>query len=292
MRYRDASGNVTFYIDGPTGAAGFNITTASTSNSTGGVIVSGGIGISNTTDATSATNGGTFTSAGGGAFAKKLYVGTDMIVNNVLSLKNASLSSSGNDLVLNGNVGAVQLRPNNNANNTLYVNPTNVEITNASGVVKTTISAGGAIACDSVTTTGNITAARFIGGDSGTFSPTLSTDTSVTYTEQSGFWYRVGKAVFITIKIITTSAIAIGVRGLEVLNLPFNNGAGQQVVSTVMLDNYPLPTSTDFVVGRTTSGFNSVNIFACKDALAVESLLAPTTAATRTIWITTTFYVV
>ena len=50
-------------------------TTASTSNSTGGVLVSGGIAISKNTDATSSTNGGSLTSAGGAAFAKTVYVG-------------------------------------------------------------------------------------------------------------------------------------------------------------------------------------------------------------------------
>jgi hypothetical protein len=39
--------------------------TSRTSNTTGAVLLSGGIGISLTTDATSATNGGTFTSATG-----------------------------------------------------------------------------------------------------------------------------------------------------------------------------------------------------------------------------------
>jgi hypothetical protein len=54
----------------------FTGTTASISNTTGILLLAGGIGISNTTDAVSATNGGTFTSAGGGAFAKSLFVGT------------------------------------------------------------------------------------------------------------------------------------------------------------------------------------------------------------------------
>ena len=51
--------------------------TASTSNTTGSLRTAGGIATSNTTDAISVTNGGTFTSGGGGAFAKKLFVGTD-----------------------------------------------------------------------------------------------------------------------------------------------------------------------------------------------------------------------
>lgn len=62
------------------GSVFFDETTASISNSTGAVLLSGGIGISNTTDATSYTNGGTFTTAGGLSVAKKAYVGTDLYV--------------------------------------------------------------------------------------------------------------------------------------------------------------------------------------------------------------------
>ena len=57
-----------------------NISTVSTSNTTGALTLSGSIGISNTTDAVSATNGGTFTTAGGAAIAKKLFVGTELSV--------------------------------------------------------------------------------------------------------------------------------------------------------------------------------------------------------------------
>jgi hypothetical protein len=55
-----------------------NDTTASISNVTGAMLLSGGLGIANTTDATSATNGGGLTCAGGGAFAKSLWVGTTL----------------------------------------------------------------------------------------------------------------------------------------------------------------------------------------------------------------------
>jgi hypothetical protein len=58
------------------GAINSTLATASTSNITGALILSGGIGLSNTTDATSTTNGGTITTAGGVAIAKTLFVGT------------------------------------------------------------------------------------------------------------------------------------------------------------------------------------------------------------------------
>jgi hypothetical protein len=86
---------------------GFSIvsTTPSTSNSTGALVLPGGIGISNTTDATSSTNGGTFTTAGGAAIAKKLYVGTDLNVGNDLFI-NRDLSVSRN-LTVTGPILAI-----------------------------------------------------------------------------------------------------------------------------------------------------------------------------------------
>lgn len=61
--------------------------TASTSFSTGSLVLNGGIGIGLSTDASSSTNGGSFTTAGGMAIAKKLYIGTDLSVggNTILS---------------------------------------------------------------------------------------------------------------------------------------------------------------------------------------------------------------
>ena len=82
--------------NGTKGSILFDETTASTSSSTGSILVSGSIGISNTTDATSSTNGGTFTSAGGAAFAKKVFIGTDLTVNNYTELKIITAPGSAN----------------------------------------------------------------------------------------------------------------------------------------------------------------------------------------------------
>ena len=71
-----------------------NDSTSSTSNSTGAVIISGGVAISNTTDATSITNGGTFTTAGGMAIAKKLYVGDSTTLNSHLDIVHITPPSS------------------------------------------------------------------------------------------------------------------------------------------------------------------------------------------------------
>jgi hypothetical protein len=49
--------------------------TMSTSNSTGSVLLSGGVGINSTANAESSLNGGTITTAGGAAISRRLYVG-------------------------------------------------------------------------------------------------------------------------------------------------------------------------------------------------------------------------
>jgi hypothetical protein len=64
-------------------------TTASTSNITGCLKLSGGLGISNTTDASSSTNGGTITTAGGAAVAKQLFVGTN-ITSGTITITNST----------------------------------------------------------------------------------------------------------------------------------------------------------------------------------------------------------
>lgn len=56
-------------------------TEASSSVSSGALLMSGGISIVNTTEAQSVTSGGTFTTLGGGSFAKSVYIGNNLQVN-------------------------------------------------------------------------------------------------------------------------------------------------------------------------------------------------------------------
>ena len=73
----------------------------SISNTTGCLLLAGGIGISDSTDASSSTNGGTFTTAGGVAIAKKLYVGGITSITN----STTSTSNSAGCLLLSGGIG-------------------------------------------------------------------------------------------------------------------------------------------------------------------------------------------
>lgn len=124
-------------------------------------------------------------------------------------------------------------------------------------------------------------AGNMFGGSRTSFTPTIYTDTTVTYTTQAGFYYRLGPMVFINLTIVTTSAIAIGAIDLAILSLPFNNGGTQETLWTVSYENYELPSGTDSVVGRTQIGFNSIDILASRDNLTRAILVAPTTSATR-----------
>lgn len=58
-------------------------TQESTSSTTGGILLTGGLGINNTTDAVSITSGGAVTIAGGLAVRKTLYVGNTAYINSV-----------------------------------------------------------------------------------------------------------------------------------------------------------------------------------------------------------------
>ena len=77
--------NVTFTDNIPIyfSAATSTSTQPSSNSTTGSLLMSGGISISNTTDAINNTSGGTITTLGGASINKKLYVGQNLIVNNI-----------------------------------------------------------------------------------------------------------------------------------------------------------------------------------------------------------------
>ena len=113
------------------GIATSSNTTATTLNSNGALVLAGGIGISNATDAISSTNGGTFTSAGGGAFAKALFVGTNITLAGTLSgvttlgLSGVVTSTNTTSTTLNSNGALVLAGGIGISNNTDAVSSTN-----------------------------------------------------------------------------------------------------------------------------------------------------------------------
>lgn len=135
----------------------------------------------------------------------------------------------------------------------------------------------GALTCSQITFTGN----------SGTFTPVILSDTTVTYTTQTGYWRLIGKMAFINLTVVTTSALYIGSGvNLSVAGLPFNAGIAvgeEQYFNGPLLINYALPTSTDYIVSQLTYGNNNVKFYAVRDGLSETFVVAPTSAATRTI---------
>lgn len=78
--------------------------TATTSATTGALLMVGGIGINNATEATSATNGGTITTAGGVGIAKKLFVGTDATVGGNLTVSGTGYVSVARSVYTSGSL--------------------------------------------------------------------------------------------------------------------------------------------------------------------------------------------
>jgi hypothetical protein len=158
-------------------------TTASSSNSTGGLILSGGLGISNTTDATSSTNGGSITTSGGLAVAKKVYIGTDLVVGGTTNLANLTSSTA---LALDSSKNILSVTNTGTGNNVLQANPTitgtltTSAISATSGNFSTTLGvtglatfgAGGLTSTSGTTTLGTSTIGT-ITGTSASFSSVL-----------------------------------------------------------------------------------------------------------------------
>ena len=78
------------------GGASFTNTTLASSNSSGAVVVSGGLSVSSTADATSLSSGNALTIAGGASISKSLYVGSIISTNLSAGTVNISNMTSGN----------------------------------------------------------------------------------------------------------------------------------------------------------------------------------------------------
>jgi hypothetical protein len=164
----------------------FTGTTTSTSNTTGILLLAGGIGISNITDAASSTNGGTITTAGGAAIAKKLFVGTDLSVSgittlgatNSMTVSAAGVVSIGNTLSVTG-LGTFSGGLTSTVGTTTLGTTTIGAITGTSATFSSTLGVtglgtfSGGLTSTAGTTTLGTTTIGAITGTSATFSSTL-----------------------------------------------------------------------------------------------------------------------
>jgi hypothetical protein len=141
---------------------------------------------------------------------------------------------------------------------------------------------------------GNITCPTIsLTGSSGTFTPTLDSDTTITYTTQFGSYYFISNLVFVTISITTTSAIYLAAgQQLRIEDLPFNSiseSGANTILPAPYFENYDLPSSTDYLVSKIAAGENAISFWAIRDGLGTDFVVAPTTVATRKIQLSFTF---
>jgi hypothetical protein len=207
-------------------------TTASTSNTTGALILAGGIGISNTTDATSTTNGGTFTTAGGAAIAKKLFVGDNITTNGWVNVQNTSWATNGNDIFINANVSSIHLRPSNGSdNNSLVVNTTGFNYRNSSGTDVVTISTSGVLNVSSgIASTNNTTGSIITNGGIG-----ISNTTDATSSTNGGSFTTSGGAAIakqLIVGGVLTMGANINMNSNKVTNLGTPTAASDAVTKS------------------------------------------------------------
>jgi hypothetical protein len=220
----DASNNYTIRSTSNVtkGSVIFDETTTSTSNSTGSVLVSGGIGISNTTDATSSTNGGTFTTAGGLAVSKKAFIGSDLAVGGSLTVTGAfviphsglSGLTSGDDhtqyAFLSGRIGGQIYTAGTSSGNSLTLRST----TNATK---------GSILLDETTaSTSSLTGAFRVAGGVGISNTTDATSITNGGTLTSAGGASFAKRVFIGTNL-DTGTVNITNSTQNILNINCNN---------------------------------------------------------------------
>jgi hypothetical protein len=121
-------------------------------NITSGAIVSyGGITIQSTADAFSFTNGGTFLTAGGGSFGASLYVGSKIVVNDLVTAPNLRITNAtiANEIITN------TLVTNETITNSIITNLTSSNIVNTLTSIATllfTRSTGGQLVTTNLST--------------------------------------------------------------------------------------------------------------------------------------------
>jgi len=137
---------------------------------------------------------------------------------------------------------------------------------------------------------GSVTAASFVGGQSGSFTPTFVTGTSVTYGTRAGFWYRLGNLVNISIRLDSTSVVDLSATNLTVAGCPFVNNSGTAAVGGCTLSDYGLPISTDTIQAVMLDGESNISFLTSRDDLGGIYVKSPTTAKSRSIYLQMTLF--
>ena len=209
-----------------------NDSTATTSLSTGAVLLSGGLGISNTTDAVSATNGGTITTAGGVAIAKKLFVGTD------LSIGGNVVSGTWNGSTITvpyGGTGATTLT----STGVLVGNGTGA-VSAGSGITyaTSTLTLPKIISNDSTATTSMSTGAVLLSGGLGISNTTDATSSTNGGTITTAGGVAIAKKLFVGTDLSIGGNVVSGVWTASTINVPYGGTGDTSFTATgVLLGN-------------------------------------------------------
>lgn len=285
--------------------------TASTSTTTGALVVTGGVGIGGAIrcgapvngtamNASSNINGETLstvsnTSTGTGAFSNFRLSNSAGNCSLFLNSTTRATEGGGSAATLRNDIGLLRLLTQgsngitiSNTSGDCLFNSTTQSTSGTTGAIHTTGGVG--ITRDlfvggNATITGTLTA-----GIATNFTPTFVTGTGITYTSQQGHHYRLGRLAVITINITTTSAIDLSATNLRV-NLPFTNNNPGRILGSVLFDNYALPISTD-TISAIVEPSTSVCTFLCtRDSLGWSLVTSPTTGGSRSISISITLFV-
>lgn len=122
------------------------------------------------------------------------------------------------------------------------------------------------------------------------FTPTFVTNIAITYDSQEGYCYKIGHLTFVSIRIVTSSAIDNTSSDLTIQSLPFPLAGPTTITGTCVLDNFNIGSSVDFVTATVESINPSIVVFhQSRDNLGITNILSPTTAKSRTILVTLTY---
>lgn len=289
----------------------FSNATASTSTTTGALVVTGGVGVGGSIrcgapingtqmNASSNTNGETLISVSNNSTGTSAF--TNLRLSN--SAGNCSLflnsttratEGGGSAATLRNDVGLLRLLGQGSNGITISAtsgdclfNSTTQSTSATTGAINT--SGGVGITRDlfvggNATITGTLTA-----GVATTFTPTFVTGAGITYTNQQGHHYRLGRLAVITINITTTSAIDLSATNLRV-NMPFTNNNPGRILGSVLFDNFALPISSDTISAIVEPATNICTFLCTRDSLGWSLVTSPTTGGSRSISISITLFV-
>jgi len=308
-----------FIIQVSSGDAVFESTTESSSGITGSVVFKGGVGIGRSlyvegslgVKAAKLTSNGDdiFVNANGsyvylrptrGSSVGQVYASPTSTVFTGTSGANFTIQVSSGNAVFNsttesssGITGSVVFKGGVGIGKSLFVDGANESTSPTTGALQVLGGIGAAKNIHSggnIEAVGSVTAASFVGGQSGSFTPTFVTGTSVTYGTRAGFWYRLGNLVNISIRLDSTSVVDLSATNLTVAGCPFVNNSGTAAVGGCTLSDYGLPISTDTIQAVMLDGESNISFLTSRDDLGGIYVKSPTTAKSRSIYLQMTLF--